>query len=59
MAEANIEVDNTKVALLIDFGFDRERSSLALKLSQNDVDEAVDILTSDTGADLASLYAAV
>ena len=55
----DVEVDQTKVTLLIDFGFDRERSCLALKLKGNDVDEAVDLLTSDEGADLATLYAEI
>ena len=42
--------------MLLDFGFDRERSCLALKLSENDIDGAVEILTQDEGEDLASLY---
>ena len=42
--------------MLIDFGFDRERSSLALKLSGNIIDGAVELLTADEGSDLASLY---
>lgn len=45
--------------MLIDFGFDRERACLALKLARNEIDEAVEILTQDEGSDLASLYAQV
>ena len=45
--------------MLLDFGFDREPSCLALKLSANDIDSAVELLTSDEGSDLASLYAEV
>ena len=45
--------------MLLDFGFDRERICLALKLSANDIDGAVELLTSDEGSDLASLYAEV
>ena len=41
--------------MLIDFGFDRERACLALKLARNEIDEAVEILTQDEGSDLASL----
>lgn len=41
--------------MLLDFGFDRERSCLALKLSANDIDGAVEILTGDQ-SELAQLY---
>ena len=47
------------MAMLLDFGFDRERICLALKLSANDIDGAVELLTNDEGSDLASLYAEV
>ena len=58
-ASSSDEVDYQKVTMLLDFGFDRERASLALKLASNDVEAAVEILTSDEGSDLASLYAQV
>ena len=45
--------------MLLDFGFDRDRSCLALKLSGNDLEEAVEILTDEAHSDLGSLYAEV
>ena len=40
----------------MDFGFEREKACLALKLKNNDVEEAVELLTSDIGQDLNQLY---
>ena len=40
----------------MDFGFEREKACLALKLKNNDVEEAVEVLTSDIGNDLNKLY---
>ena len=53
------DVDQMEVTMLISIGFDRERSCLALKLTQNDLDSAVDLLTSEEGATLESLNALV
>ena len=34
----NVDVDQGKVNMLMDFGFDRNRSVLALKITSNNVD---------------------
>ena len=49
------EVDQRLVEVLISFGFDRERSYLALKVTQNELDSAVDLLSSDDGSTLEQL----
>ena len=53
---ANVEVDQEKVNTLIDFGFSREQATLALKISSNNTEQAVELLVSG-GADLESLQA--
>ena len=42
--------------MLIDFGFRREESTLALKITSNDTEQAVELLVSG-GADLEALNA--
>jgi uncharacterized UBP type Zn finger protein len=49
-------VDQDKVALLVDFGFPREESTLALKITQNDTEAAVELLVAG-GSTLESLQA--
>ena len=54
MVDRNTEVDQAKVTQLLDFGFQREQASLALKITQNDVELAVELLTGEK-SDLESL----
>ena len=52
----NKEVDQDCVNQLMEFGFPRTESSLALKITKNDIPAAADLLTSG-GATLESLQA--
>lgn len=53
-----VEVDQSMVNQLVEFGFERELSCLALKLTLegDSIEEAIEILTSEDGSDLQSLY---
>ena len=43
--------------MLIEFGFERENCRLALWLRNNDIEQAVELLTSDEGSSLEALNA--
>jgi hypothetical protein len=49
-------VDQAKVSMLIDFGFPKEESQLALKITNNDTEAAVELLVAG-GSTLESLQA--
>lgn len=55
---ASFEVDQALVNQLVEFGFGRELSCLALKLTAkgDSLEEAIEILTSEEGADMQTLY---
>ena len=47
MVDNSMEVDQAKVSTLLDFGFTREQATLALKITKNDIEQSVELLTSE------------